>query len=636
MGKKTSKHFRAVSISADKHNKREKVLEHPRPELQPENKANWIWETEDKESVYKMRKRAEREYYAKERTIKGKNGSSYTTHRSLPKNAEPVKEAVVVIKEDTTIDEVKKWAFECQEKYGIRPVGVYLHLDEGHWAELDEDAGQTEEMYRRTDGKEWKRLNEKDNWEYWKPNYHAHVVFDWFDHDKACCINLGRKVMSEMEDDLARQLGMERGTPSMKKGYDANTWKALKETERISKELATAVKKYRSLQTMIANLTSEKDKLEKELIDVYGEEYRKDLALQEQDKKIADKQAKLNTTVAEINTKVDELTEIQGDLQQVKGEWFGKYRKLAELKENNKKLSEIINKLRPIADQVPELQEKLNKAEAQLSAMSEEIANARNKGKQEGKEEAVDELYKAAHMTYGSKRPSPSKVGERYGKYWRQATDELPKVQKENEELKSKIDEQKEKMDKEEAEHAEAKEEIEERSKMMEHLWPNAWDAAKRITTQGKWFLTLDDREAIRNAVGEHPEWSIKQCHELIGAASKIHKPSDSLIKDIYELIAEPGRQELEKQVDLTASDDCSTEIKTTTACLFFGLLAAATQYSECAGGGGGSSSESGWGKRKDEDEHAFGQRCLLKAKNMLQPSEGETVSEVKRRGMHR
>ena len=636
MGKKTMKHFKAASISADKHNKREKQLDHPRPELQPENTREWIWEVEDKESVYMMRKRAEREYYEKERTIIGKNGCSYTTHRSLPKNAEPVKEAVVVIKEDTTIDEVKKWAFECQEKYGVRPVGVYLHLDEGHWGELDEDAGQTEDMYRRTDGKEWKRLNEKGNWEYWKPNFHAHVVFDWFDHDKACCINLGRKIMSDMEDDLARQLGMERGTPSGKKGLDANTWKALKESERINRELTTSIKKYKSLQTMIDNLTHEKDILEKDLIDGYGEKNRKDKKLQELNEKIADKQAKLNEATIEINAKMNELTEIQTNLQEVKGKWLGGYRKLAEMKESNKQLNDTISKLQPIAGQVPALQvklnvlqDKLNKAEAQLSSMEEKITNARNQGKQEGKEEAVDELYKAAHMTYGSTRPSPLTVGERYGKYWRQANEDLPKALKV-------IDEQKEKMDREETEHAAAKIEAHNRSSIMEYLWPGAWKAAQIITTPGKWFLTPEDRKTIRNAVGEHPKWSIQQCHDLICAASKIYPPSNSLIKEIYELIAKPGTEEIGNHIDLAASDYYNTELKTTTACLFYGLLDAATHYTESAGGGGCSPADSDWGRKKDEDKHAFASRCLLEARNMLQPSEGETISEVKRRYPHR
>ena len=141
MGKKTSKHIRAAAVNADRHNRREKHLEHPRPELQPEGKTKWIWEAEDKNSVYQMQRQAEREYAAKEVIVKGKYGE-YKTHKTMPRSAVPVKEAVVVIKEDTTIKQVKAWADWCHQSYGIRPVGIYLHLDEGHWAELDEEQGQ--------------------------------------------------------------------------------------------------------------------------------------------------------------------------------------------------------------------------------------------------------------------------------------------------------------------------------------------------------------------------------------------------------------------------------------------------------------------------------------------------------------
>lgn len=255
MGKKTSKHIRAAAVNAERHNRREKHLDHPRPELQPEDKAKWIWEVEDKKSVYQMRQ-AEREYAAKEVIVKGKYGE-YKTHKTMPRSAVPVKEAVVVIKEDTTIEQVKAWADWCHQSYGIRPVGIYIHLDEGHWAELDEEQGQCEEMYERHDGKEWKRINPRGNYEYWKPNYHAHVLFDWFDHDKARCINLDRKVMREMEDELAKILGMERGTPSNRKYLDANTYKMVMESQRTAMELANSVKKVKSLQTMIDNLTRE-------------------------------------------------------------------------------------------------------------------------------------------------------------------------------------------------------------------------------------------------------------------------------------------------------------------------------------------------------------------------------------------
>ena len=133
------------------------------PELQPKDPKEWMWEAPDKKSVYLMRKQAEKEYHAVEVIAHGKHGD-YITHKSLPKNSEPVKEAVVRVKRDTTVADVKRWTDLMEQKYGIRAVGIYLHMDEGHWATLKE--GQTEDMYRRTDGKEWKRLNEFGEWEH--------------------------------------------------------------------------------------------------------------------------------------------------------------------------------------------------------------------------------------------------------------------------------------------------------------------------------------------------------------------------------------------------------------------------------------------------------------------------------------
>ena len=67
--------------------------------------------------------------------------------------AEPFREGVVVIKEDTTMEELQELGIRFQEKFGVTPVQIAIHKDEGHW-----------------------------QGEVWKPNLHAHIVFDWYDH----------------------------------------------------------------------------------------------------------------------------------------------------------------------------------------------------------------------------------------------------------------------------------------------------------------------------------------------------------------------------------------------------------------------------------------------------------------------
>ena len=351
MGKKTSKHFKPASINADRHNKREKDLSHVRHDLQPEDQSKWIWEAPNKKSIFAMRAQAEREYKAVEVHAKGKYGE-YVTHKTMKKNAEPVKEAVVVIKEDTTLEEIKSWADWCHSEYGIRPVGIYIHLDEGHWGELDERRGQTEEMYRRTDGKEWKRLNKRGNIEYWKPNYHAHVVFDWFNHSKGRCINLGREVMSRMEDELAIRLKMERGTPSKAKHLNPDEWRAVKEKDRQSNELDNQIKKQKNVildnDITIISQKEQMDRMDKET-------------------KLAEKRIKGLTTMLEnLEYKRDA---IQFEIDEL----------MQDLGKSEAKNEEMETKLQKLQADVLAIEEKIEFRKEQLREATEKLERIQNK-----------------------------------------------------------------------------------------------------------------------------------------------------------------------------------------------------------------------------------------------------------------
>ncbi len=86
-------------------------------------------------------------------------------------------------------------------------------------------------------------------------------------------------------------------------------------------------------------------------------------------------------------------------------------------------------------------------------------------------------------------------------------------------------------------------------------------------------------------------------------------------------MAAEDGVTQLEKLgVDIA---DCANDVAAAAACLFFGYMDAATTISESSGGGG-SSPETGWDRKKDEDSLACGRRCLLMARNMLEPDDGK------------
>ena len=128
----------------------------------------------------------------KERERKGKNGKIIKVA-----GCSPIREGVLLIKPDTTLADVKKFGEECQRRWGITPLQIFLHKDEGHWLNGQPDAGDKESF----------QIGEK----WFKPNYHAHIVFDWMNHDTGKSRKLNDNDMMEMQTLASDILFMERG-----------------------------------------------------------------------------------------------------------------------------------------------------------------------------------------------------------------------------------------------------------------------------------------------------------------------------------------------------------------------------------------------------------------------------------------
>lgn len=64
---------------------------------------------------------------------------------------------------------------------------------------------------------------------------------------------------------------------------------------------------------------------------------------------------------------------------------------------------------------------------------------------------------------------------------------------------------------------------------------------------------------------------------------------------------------------------DNAVQVTSIAAALYLGYLDAATKISQSGAGGGGPGT--GWGKRDDEDDLAFRQRCFFMALHMMRPS---------------
>ncbi len=81
--------------------------------------------------------------------------------------------------------------------WGITPLQIFLHKDEGHWLGGKPD---TEDKESFQVGGKW-----------FKPNYHAHIVFDWMNHDTGKSRKLNDEDMAAMQTLASDILMMERG-----------------------------------------------------------------------------------------------------------------------------------------------------------------------------------------------------------------------------------------------------------------------------------------------------------------------------------------------------------------------------------------------------------------------------------------
>lgn len=118
----------------------------------------------------------------------------------------PIREGVLLIKSDTTLEDVRRFGEECRERWGITPLQIFLHKDEGHWLSGKPNADDMESFQI---GSRW-----------FKPNYHAHIVFDWMNHETGKSYKLNDDDMTQMQTLLSEILSMERGQSKAETGKE--------------------------------------------------------------------------------------------------------------------------------------------------------------------------------------------------------------------------------------------------------------------------------------------------------------------------------------------------------------------------------------------------------------------------------
>lgn len=222
--KMTAAHMEACKTgSSEVHNKREKELDYARQDLSHLNESEIIETISDRLSFVK-------------KTYKEVTG------QKLQSSAAPIQEVVLVVDETTTMGQVKEFGRLCQKHLGMTPFQYFIHRDEGHYEDPQEKTG-------------------------WKPNYHAHIVFDTtcYEHKmvKRVKKNNGKNVKDEdgnlvfievdgygktikfqkqdlslMQDLAAQATGLERGIPSTKQHLSALQYKCVQLLEELKQNLS--------------------------------------------------------------------------------------------------------------------------------------------------------------------------------------------------------------------------------------------------------------------------------------------------------------------------------------------------------------------------------------------------------------
>ena len=199
MAQQTSIHVQPVKGGSEQHNKREKELDYVRKDL---SHLNEYWEKDTQ---------TDRLENIKSRYLQ-------STGQKMQAKATPIREAVVVIKSETTMEDLKRLSDAYRQRFGIDTFQIAIHKDEGY------PKGE------------------------WKPNLHAHLVFDWTNQQTGKSLKLNRQDMVEMQTITAEVLQMDRGVSSDKQHLSAIQYKNIAEQVKLRQIEDEREKKAKQMQ----------------------------------------------------------------------------------------------------------------------------------------------------------------------------------------------------------------------------------------------------------------------------------------------------------------------------------------------------------------------------------------------------
>ena len=266
---KTSINFKVAKSDSEIHNFRKKSFDYVRKDLTHKNEY-WM-EQKIADRVQKI------EAYCKE-----KSG------RKLQKNAMPVREAVVVIKENTTMQDLHNLSKKLEEELKIRIFQIAIHKDEGHF--------------------------DKDTKE-WKPNYHAHLVADWQDLQTGKTLKHQSFHYSKMQDLAAECLEMERGVSGSLARLEAVEFKIKKKEE----DLKILEERYQEMQQEMESKKSE-ELIVKESDFLGFQKIKTDKTIENYKKAIKTNNIQLRKNKTELESKEKQIVELKTNIESLKKE----------------------------------------------------------------------------------------------------------------------------------------------------------------------------------------------------------------------------------------------------------------------------------------------------------------------------
>ncbi|MBP7357066.1 MAG: hypothetical protein KA871_03025 [Cloacibacterium sp.] len=266
---KTSINFKVAKSDSEIHNFRKKSFDYIRKDLTHKNEY-WM-EQKIADRLLKI------ESYCKE-----KSG------RKLQKNAMPIREAVVVIKENTTMQDLHNLSKRLEEELKIRIFQIAIHKDEGHY--------------------------DKDTKE-WKPNYHAHLVADWQDLDTGKTLKHQSFHYSKMQDLAAECLEMERGVSGSLARLEAVEFKIKKREE----DLKILEERYRQMQQEMESKNSE-EFIVKESDFLGFQKIKTDKTIENYEKAFKTNNIQLLKNKTELESKEKHIAELKTKIESLKKE----------------------------------------------------------------------------------------------------------------------------------------------------------------------------------------------------------------------------------------------------------------------------------------------------------------------------